>query len=429
MRANVVAVLILLSVDVASTSVIAAPTWQLTTALSTISAIEKRSGVSRPLNLLEDMFDKESGLCSEGVWHNSWLGVSRVLAARQLRSVDEPKAELLLASARTLGDSLFRTSFDGTGFERRVSSGIWQSADEAAEALAAAGENAAFYQPSPSHRCASSAAACILFSMLAEEDMRERGLTELTAEEGESAASRFIVVADAFVDEFFDTKACKFRRAAPTPEGGGYFRAVDQAMGCLVCLRLARQGHQVASSRAMASCAADSLLREFGYALYATEGQPPGIYLGRVGGRNSWHDALASFALLASGCLGVGGETPAGLVRALSESYRMDTGVIAHVPAELRAAGDGGEPVAFSSTQAIWSAVVRAADLSSAKADALGGADVPALRAFFDGAVHDDGLLPVGNVYPEGRLWANTEFAAFVLLDRADFGPAPGMRP
>jgi hypothetical protein len=58
----------------------------------------------------------------------------------------------------------------------------------------------------------------------------------------------------------------------------------------------------------------DSLLREFGYSRFATEGAPPGAYLGRVGGgvlggtrsgcargvrlgvlapRNSWHDGLA----------------------------------------------------------------------------------------------------------------------------------------
>ena len=54
---------------------------------------------------------------------------------------------------------------------------------------------------------------------------------------------------------------CRFRRGG---EGAEYWRAADQAIGCLACLRLARLGHQTALTRTMASCAVDSLLREFG---------------------------------------------------------------------------------------------------------------------------------------------------------------------
>lgn len=408
--------LLLLPASVLARTLVA-PTWQLSTAVATLGAIEKRSG-ARPLDLLEDMFDEESGLCSEGVWHNSWFGVGKILASRQLRQLqDADGADRLVASAKTLGDSLYSMSFDGSGFQRRVDSDIWQSADAAAEAMAAAGENGAFYQPDAGHRCGSSAAAVILYSMLAEEAKR--------AELGEaSATARLVEVADAFVGEFFDTKACKFRWAVPTPDGATpYFRAVDQAMGALACLRLARHGHKLASSRAMASCAADSLLQEFGYSLFSTEGQPPGAYLGHIAARNSWHDSIACFGLLATGCLGVGGETPAGLVRAMADSYRSESGQIMHVPRELHTGGADDE-VAYSSTQAMWGAVVRAADLSNAKAEAVGGADVPAVRAYFESAVHADGLLPVGIPHNDGRLWANTEFAAFLLLDRSDFGPA-----
>ena len=31
------------------------------------------------------------------------------------------------------------------------------------------------------------------------------------------------------------------------------------------------------------------------------------------------------------------------------------------------------------------------------------------------------GLLPVANVYGDARLWANTEWAAWLLLDKSDF--------
>ena len=234
----------------ATASVATAPSWQLTSAVSTIEAIERTSS-PRPHSLLTGMFDEETGLCSEGVWHNSWFGVSRVLASRELRAAGEAKrADEHLAAARTLGDSLYRLSFDGGGFKRRSASGFWQSSAETREAIADAGEDPAFYEPSDEHRCISSGAAVIFFSLLAEE-----------AGDDAAAAARATEVGGAFMGEFFDEAACRFRRGG---EGAEYWRAADQAIGCLACLRLARLGHQTALTRAMASCAVDSLLREFG---------------------------------------------------------------------------------------------------------------------------------------------------------------------
>ena len=203
-----------------------------------------------------------------------------------------------------------------------------------------------------------------------------------------------------------------------------------------------------------------------------------------------------------SQALGVGGETPAGLVRAMTESHLGQSGPLAvpevgscassgrawwlwasqrscatssarasrlqsrrfhclliiqesyrcaetkqllHRPRELRASADvsaeaasgdansgeapsgeadsGEEEVTFTGSQALWSAVVRAAELTSERAEAVGGADVPALRAW--DAEHrkpqPSGLLPVANVYRDARLWANTEWAAWLLLDKGDF--------
>jgi len=393
---------------------VVSPSWQLQTSMSTIDSLERASG-PRPLSLLTGMFDEETGLCSEGIWHNAMLGTSRVLCARELRQCgDTTSATRFLASAQTLGDSLYRLGFDGKGFRRRFTSDIWEDATEA-EAFKAAGEDPNFYLPSEEHRCISSAAAVIFYSLLAQEG----GDAEAT--------ERCTRVGDAFTEEFFDTTSMRFRRSASSD----YWRAVDQAVGCLACLRLANVGHNVAANRAMASCAADSLLREFGYSLYATEGQPPGTYLGRapMPPRNSWHDSLVAFSLLASGCLGVGGESPAGLVRAMVESYRNPAnGQIRHQPAELGGVDGVADAidaaVAFTSTQALWSAVVRAADLSSERAAAAGGADTVALRAFHEQYVQPDtGLLPVANLYPDARLWANTEWAAWLLLDRGDFVP------
>ena len=80
------------------------------------------------------------------------------------------------------------------------------------------------------------------------------------------AGNRFNDIADAFSAEFFDTSVCRFKRDA----GATYWRAVDQAVGCLACLRMAKLGHRVYEARAMASCAADCLLKECGYRYQCT---------------------------------------------------------------------------------------------------------------------------------------------------------------
>ena len=51
-----------------------------------------------------------------------------------------------------------------------------------------------------------------------------------------------------------------------------------------------------------------------------------------------------------------------------------------------------------------------------------GSTAAAAARGFFEAHVQpESGLLPVANVYPDARLWANTEAAAFLLLEPGDF--------
>ena len=64
--------------------------------------------------------------------------------------------------------------------------------------------------------------------------------------------------------------------------------------------------------------------------------------------------------------------------------------------------------------------------LRSACAEAMGGADVPALRAWHEQHAQPSGLLPVANVYRDARLWANTEWAAWLLLSKDDFDVSGG---
>ena len=63
-----------------------ASSWELRTSQRLMSALRARTKSSRPLDLLDDFYDAHSGLCGEGVWHNAWLGIASILAARELRS-------------------------------------------------------------------------------------------------------------------------------------------------------------------------------------------------------------------------------------------------------------------------------------------------------------------------------------------------------
>ena len=368
--------------------------------------------------MLDDLFDTETALCSEGVWHNSWLGIGCALGARQLRALGDEtdRAERLSRTASKTAESMLRLlASDRGGFVKRSATGVWESAEGSSSSLAASGEDPSFYLPSAERRCISNGAALIFFSLLAEEERVY----------GPGAADRFRDLASGFTSAFFDASCGRFRRAADDDAsitGGSHWRAVDQAVGSLACMRLARLGHEPAASRAMAASATDSLLRDFGYSLYATEGVAPATHLDppQPRPRNSWHDALACYALLATGCLGVGGESPAALVAAMKADYASPEGHLYHVPRE-RAIGLANR-VMFSSTQALWTAVSRAAAATSAAGGEAeeGGAAAEALRAFYD-ARASSGLLPVADVYPDARLWANTEFAGWLLMDSEDF--------
>jgi hypothetical protein len=242
-------VVVIASAAAATTTASTAVSWRLQTALATIDAIRARTSAARPLDLLNDFYDPDSGLCSDGVWHNAWLGVSYVLASREVRPHNPSQAEELRAEAMKLGDTLYETKYAGGAFQRRCMSGFWQTASSSRDALQAAGEDVSFYEASSERRCVSNAAATIFYSYLAEEGVA-----------GE-ASERFTQIADAFSAEFFDTSVCRFKRDADST----YWRAIDQAIGCLACLRTAKLGHRMPACRAMAASAADSLLKDYGY--------------------------------------------------------------------------------------------------------------------------------------------------------------------
>ena len=422
-----------------------AASWELRTSQRLMSALRARTKSSRPLDLLEDFYDATSGLCSEGVWHNAWLGIGSVLAARELRrrgaagAAEAEESEELFEAAVLLADSLYDLSFD-EGFRRRTPSGIWERAESATPRIGGAGERASFYDESRERRSIQNGAAVILYSLLADE----------AAVRVHSDAPRLAVrcdeVGDAFLRTFYDADNGRFRRSDAPPEAGyeaGYWRAADQAVGCLACLRLARlqpswcNTDTVVASKAAASSIA-SLLNDFGYAQYIAGGaEAPKSHLGDHPGTrraNSWHESLACFALVSfaagsstesSDVVGASNVDVNALLRRVEADHRAPTGLIVHQRPMLDLEPE--HQVQFTCGQAIWAAVGRAASTEAfvPEVDQDVRAAIAAHRAAwreYDAAQADeDGLLPVANVHPATRLWCNTEPAAWLLMDSNDF--------
>ena len=352
-------------------------TWELDRSIRLLSNVKRKTS-GRPLDLLEDLYDRESGLTGEGVWHNAHFGAAHLLAARRVGSgpVGKAIAAELRASAKRLGDSLYDLNYD-QGFRLRTASGIWKTPDTAVEK---GGERPGFYEPSRDRRCVSNAAAVIFYSLLSED----------------TGDNRIDGIGEKFLDLFYDEKIGRFRRGA-VGDSGEYWRSVDQAMAILACKRL--KGDRAASA---AAAAATALRDDFGY----RDGERPINHLGPFPGtrrRNSWHDSFAIYALALDGD---------NLVDMMRADYESEGGLLAH---QARDAGTSpylgdGSAVHFSCTQAVWGAVGRA----------MGGTGFETHDAAwrrFDAATSRDGLFVVADAYPNVRLWCNTEPAFWLLVE------------
>ena len=353
-----------------------ASTWELDRSVRLLSNVKRKTS-GRPLDLLEDLYDRESGLTGEGVWHNAHFGAAHLLAARRMGSGPVGKAikAELRASAKRLGDSLYDLNWD-QGFRLRTASGIWKQPDAAVES---GGERPGFYEPSRDRRCVSNAAAVIFYSLLDDDRIGEIGET--------------------FLDLFFDEKLGRFRRSAVGDDGPEYWRSVDQAIAILACRRLGGD-----RAMAAAAAAATALRNDFGY----RSGERPLNHLGPFPGtrrRNSWHDSFAVYALALDGDVG-------DLVDMMRADYASEDGLLAH---QARDAGTSpylgdGSAVHFSCTQAVWGAVGRAT-----RGEGFEAHDAAWRR--FDAATSRDGLFVVADAYPNVRLWCNTEPAFWLLAE------------
>ena len=357
----------------------AASTWELDRSIRLISNVKRKTS-GRPLDLLEDLYDRESGLTGEGVWHNAHFGAAHLLAARRIGDgpVGKAIAAELRSSAKRLGDSLYALNYD-QGFRLRTASGFWKQPDAAVEG---GGERPGFYEPSRDRRCVSNAAAVIYYSLL-DEDTDDDRIGE---------------IGETFLDLFYDEKLGRFRRSAVGDNGPEYWRSVDQAMAILACRRLG--GNR---ATAAAAAAATALRDDFGYG----KGRPVN-HLGPFPGtrrRNSWHDAFAIYALALEGDV-------SDLLDMMRADYESEDGLLAH---QARDAGTSpylgdGSAVHFSCTQAVWGAVGRAT-----RGEGFEAHDAAWRR--FDAATSRDGLFVVADAYPNVRLWCNTEPAFWLLAE------------
>ena len=353
-------------------------TWELDRSLRLLSNVKRKTS-GRPLDLLEDLYDRESGLTGEGVWHNAHFGAAHLLAARRIGTgpVGKAIAAELRSSAKRLGDSLYDLNYDD-GFRLRTASGIWKRPDAAVES---GGERPGFYEPSRDRRCVSNAAAVIFYSLLRED----------------TGDDRIDAIGEKFLDLFFDEKLGRFRRGAVGDNAPEYWRSVDQAMAILACRRLGGD-----RATAAAAAAATALRDDFGY----RTGERPINHLGPFPGtrrRNSWHDAFAIYALAIDGD---------NLVDMMRADYESEGGLLAH---QARDAGTSpylgdGSAVHFSCTQAVWGAVGRTTGRTAFETH-----DSAWRR--FDADTSRDGLFVVADAYPNVRLWCNTEPAFWLLVE------------
>lgn len=401
--------------------------------------------------------------------------------------------------AKRIARSLYQLNYRrGFGFVKRSHSGIWDLVEHDYDNANSDGKADSYRFKKHICSCNANAAAVIFLTLLME------AVTISSEEVGDENNEEIVHMAEEcsanFLRQFFDTSVGRFchQRLINDDDDDddvddkdakdllpSSYRAVDQAMGILACSRILKlldrnnngnakrdrvQQQRYSETRTMATSAAQSLMDDFGYGMYATEGLRSPVNTIGGGGtqniknaatdnkkivttRNSWHDSIACFAILCSRTCS-GGESPRGLCQFLARDYGF---VVENSNNEescvqqqqerqlllghnvLKETDMNQERNAYTCSQAIWNAVQRAliATESNDSKEQQQQQSIPGfsdftvgLRAFQEKTAssikdengNDIGLLStVGTTYPNIRLWANTETAAWLLMDEKDF--------
>jgi hypothetical protein len=333
------------------------PQRDLDLSSSILQSLKQRSkpGPSPVLDLVNDFYDPSTGLHSEGVWHNGMVGIASL---RLHNNNNENDDEYYGAAAQRIADSLWKYSWDGTSFQRRAYSGLWDHTPLSNDATSI--EQSNYYQPSKEHRCIQHGLASIFWSELVDSNMPSSSSSNnnnTSYQEDQSTR-----IAESFVDQFWDDKVGKWHTvskqqgwgtvlrpsassgqppmgikirakdidddeeaaAGEEEEGYYYFRAVDQAIGILACLGMLKQQQHATNTntntnddaswqhnntrkkiqgiveQTCKSLLASSEEEGFGYGGTTTteaEADDARTYIGLDRNRNFWHDGWPLLAL------------------------------------------------------------------------------------------------------------------------------------
>lgn len=419
-----------------------------------------------PLDLATDFYDPSTGLHSEGVWHNALAGIAslRVLAETEQTPGLERGAEYdeHEDGAKRIADSMWKSSWDGMSFRRRAHSGRWDHS--ALDDPERAPEQANYYKKSEEHRCVQHGMATVFWSLLVRRHSSE-------SDYGRRCRRQYDRIASSFLEQFWDDKVGRWRtisrvqgggtihrRSASSdkpsnvgdddtnPDGGVYYRAVDQALGIFACLGMLRvleqrgqQGkEQYAELIQLIGVTSEDLLSSTGFG-YGNSDDDARSYIGINRNRNFWHEGWVLLALISARQYvwpEAGDQKPgedqlralfSGLVSRYgrmvpnaSGSGEQFDGTVWHWATSQKKDTESGN-VRYCGDNALLYAITRGMEWAP-------GGDSKVESAFLDFQrelrrldLPDGALASVADVYPQVRLHPNTELAALVVWQARDF--------
>jgi hypothetical protein len=406
-----------------------------------LAALRTRTGG----DLEVDFYDTSTHLYSEGVWHNALAGITSL---KFNKLVDDQDG---IPAARRIAESLYKYSWDGSSFRRRVWSGSWDHSRLDSDHDNPP-EQANYYRESNEHRCVQHGMALIFWSelLLAVDDSTDSSSSKTTKEEQEQQEK----IATAFINEFWNgeqwTTVSKsqgggstLRRSAsaakPTLNASNddmpYYRAVDQAIAVLALLAHikvleTKRGENAEDLIRIVQMTCQNLLAPtnttggFGYGTVATAR----AYIGLDRNRNFWHDGWILLAIscarkylwpsdsshgetqlqaMMQGLLNLYGHNDNKGNTSSTSSTTLFDGTIWHWPKLLK---DDESNVRYCGDNALLYAISRT----------ICSEDERTTEGFwkFIGELrdkNDDGLASVADAYPQVRLHPNTELAALLL--------------
>lgn len=386
------------------------------------------------LNLETDFYDSTTCLYSEGVWHNSLIGI----ASLELHKQETPKNDIL-----QMLDSLYKFSWDGVSFRRRSWSGNWDHSSLKEDSLHPP-EQANYYRESAEHRCVQHGMALTFWSKVLLKDNWSGGIAKRYQEEERHMANQFL-------REFWCNKTEKWSTVSQTQGGGNtlrlsassarqgvndgagmsYYRAVDQAVAVLACLEHIKVVTQQKNGQEDVKMLSD-IVQKTCCQILSPQGfcygniQEAKTYLGLDRNRNFWHDGWTILALIKAREYIWPLDTNHGELQLLAmwnsmvdmygsnahdgEAEGFD-GTFWHWPRELK---DDLDNVRYCGNNALAFAIRRNLGLSSSTGEGEGQfwMFIDKLRGRDDPS---RGLASVADVYSQVRLHPNSELAALLV--------------